>query len=80
MTGDELKAHMVARNLRKVRLAPCQTCSFVRYYIRVTERGGESLYYTPECSCRWRPTELISWDAAAVAIDADPTLREAFGL
>ena len=82
VTGDEVKAAMIAGNITQVDHHDCGICGYMTRYWR----QGEQLYFDRGCDCQWGGSEPRSWDDAANWInmqskpESNEKLRKAFGL
>lgn len=82
VTGEEVKAAMLAANITHVDHHDCGLCGYMTKYWR----EGEQLYFDRGCDCSWGGSEPKSWEDAAAWINMqnDPKwhteLRKRFGL
>lgn len=82
VTGEQVKAAMMAANISIVNHHECSICNQMVFYVR----NGEQLFFAPGCGCSWSPAEPVSWERAADFINMQTNieirnkLRAAFGL
>lgn len=82
VTGEEVKAAMIASDIEHVDHHDCAICGEVVFY----SRNGENLFFNPGCGCSWSPAQPRSWDDPADWINMQRTpevrntIRALFGL
>jgi len=82
VTGEQVKAAMIAANITRVDHHDCGGCGEMVFY----SREGENLFFNPGCGCSWSQAEPRTWDSAADWINMQSSaewrnkLRERFGL
>lgn len=81
VTGEEVKAAMIAANITRVDHHECGGCGHMVFYSRI----GEFLYFHPACDCSYSLPEPREWESAAGWINMQSysnhkaKLRAAFG-
>ncbi len=84
VTGEEVKAAMIAANITHVDHHDCGGCFEMVFY----SREGKHLFFNPRCGCSsgWSPPEPRDWSDAADWINMQSStewrnkLRARFGL
>lgn len=73
-TGEQVKAAMIAADIRRVDHHNCSGCGVMVFYFRV----GEQLFFDPGCGCTRGRFEPRSWQSAAewINMQSDPRWRD----